>query len=157
MYCICQFRRVKVKTYGRNNIFWRGFVHISVNALQYYFERFSTSLKWFSVNWHYIFDCRAKMFAFLCYPSIGFYQSRKSYWSCNNGPIGIKNSFKEPIGSKEGRKLIWHFWQQTPIIIISPISFHLHRLENNKDDNSSHTGSSKFLFRLRTIHFCQLF
>jgi hypothetical protein len=72
------------------------------------------------VNRQYIFEGHEKMYAFLCDPSIGFYQARKSYWSLNSGPIVIKNSAKEPIGNKEGRKLIW---LQTPIIIISPFVF----------------------------------
>jgi hypothetical protein len=45
-------------------------------------------------------------------------------------------------GNKEGRQVIWH---RTPINRISPICFHLNRLESGKDDSSSeaHPQSSK--------------
>jgi hypothetical protein len=37
---------------------------------------------------------------------MGFYQARNSFWSWDNGPIGIKNSSNEPIGIKEGWQVI---------------------------------------------------
>jgi hypothetical protein len=50
----------------------------------------------------------------------------------------MKNSANEPIGNKEGRQVIW---QRTQINIISPLCFHLNRVENSKDDGSSEAHS----------------
>jgi hypothetical protein len=47
--------------------------------------------------------------------------------------MGINNSSNKQIGNKENRQIIY---QHTPINMISPICFHLHRVENGKDDSS---------------------
>jgi hypothetical protein len=66
---------------------------------------------------------RTKISTFLCDPLIDLYQARKSYWSWNNRKIGIKNSFNEPVGNKEGRHRIWKL---SPVNIFFPyICFHL--------------------------------
>jgi hypothetical protein len=81
------------------------------------------------VNRQYIFEGRTKISTFLCGPLIDFYQARKSYWSWNNKPIGIKNSSNEPVGKKEGAKYI--IWKRFPIHMFS-----LNRVENDKKDSS---------------------
>ncbi len=49
----------------------------------------------------------AKISTFFCGPPIGFYQTRKLYWSWNNGPIEIKSPSNEPIRNKEDHQVIW--------------------------------------------------
>jgi hypothetical protein len=120
----------------------------------------STRLQCISVDRQTIFEGRANSFTFLCGPLKDFDQVRYLHLSWNTGPTGIKSSSNEPIGNKEGRKVIW---QRTIIYIISPIRFHVNRSESGKDDSLSmaHLQSSKTSrgssIRPRNIQFCQNF
>jgi hypothetical protein len=51
---------------------------------------------------HIVLSAASKS-SFICGSPRDFEQARKSYWSWNNEPIGIKSSSYELIGNKEGQ------------------------------------------------------
>jgi hypothetical protein len=58
----------------------------------------------------------------------------ENYIEAETIPIGIKSSYNEKIGSKEGRQVVW---QPIPIHITSLICFHLNCVDSGKDNSSS--------------------
>jgi hypothetical protein len=60
----------------------------------------------------------------------------ENYIEAETIPIGIKSSYNEKIGSKEGRLV----WQPIPLNIISPICFHLNCVDSGKDNRSSESN-----------------
>jgi hypothetical protein len=72
-------------------------------TLQQYAKMFSATPLYMSNKNQNIFEGRRQILIFLHSPPIVLQQFWKTYWSYNNGPIGINS---EPIGNNKGRKEI---------------------------------------------------
>jgi hypothetical protein len=122
-YCIAHSPSVKGEKYWRNSKYWRLFQN------HYITLSFSTLFHNDLIQTPIDFCEQATR---IRRPRKVFYISLRPLnrlLQVSNWPVGIKSSYSEPIGSKEGRKVIR---QRTPVNKISSICFHLNCWESGK-------------------------
>ncbi len=112
-YHLFHFQPVKVKTYGRNYIYW--------DSLPNYLVRWITlDSYWSFAQAGSLFEGRRQMQTFLRDP--------RKYFACSQKSIGVR------IRSlcNNNRECCSVFLKRSPILMISPICFHLNRWKNGK-------------------------